>query len=241
MPSPTPSPEPPSPPPGACFFTPGSCDPSSGSLSLNLYENSAQAADGYAVSDGQSGVGPDYYLDQQPIDQGSTQSLSVPAGDNDDATGGFFNPQPPDSRPVFNYYPGLTKSYGGMRFDANNFTIVFTGYFVPETTGTHTFCVNFADNRNPLYIGSDDAFPCGDASNGATPRGATPRADYWFARETEAQCADVEMVAGFHYPLRQVYGNWGTPSSLAVTVQGPGEEATSDVAGRVSNADCTSD
>ncbi|KAM0280200.1 hypothetical protein ACHAQH_004157, partial [Verticillium albo-atrum] len=195
--------------------------------------------DGYGVSDGESGVDFRYYLGQDSLDQGTTQSLSVPGGDNDDSDGDPFQPQPSGSASNFQYFPGLTKSYGGITLNANNFTLVFTGYFIPETSGTYTFCIDSADNRNALFVGSDSAFPCGDASNGATPAGATPQAQYLVARDDSPQCADVDMVAGFYYPFRQVYGNWGPPSSLDVTVQGPGEDATSDVSGRVSPNDCT--
>lgn len=164
--------------------------------------------------------------------------MSVPGGDNDDATGDPYTPQNSGSSTGFQYYPGLTKTYGGMTFNANNFTIVFTGYFVPQETGDYTFCTT-ADNRDAIYVGSDTAFPCGDASNNATPSGANPLVDYWFSRDDEQKCATINMVAGFYYPFRQVYGNWGTPSSLEVTVQGPGDDsASSDVTGKVSPNNC---
>ncbi|KAG7421529.1 Topoisomerase I damage affected protein 8 [Fusarium oxysporum f. sp. rapae] len=225
-------------PPNACFFPPGTCDTSS--LSLNLYANSVRASEGYAVSGDQTGVGPNYYLDQSSLDQGSTTSLSVPGGDNDDATGDSYTPEEQQGGgPGFQYHPGLTKTYGGMTFNANTFTIVFTGYFVPPTTRSYTFCVE-ADNRDALYIGSDSTFPFGDASSDTTPSGATPLSDYWFARDSDAKCASVDMVEGFYYPLRSVYGNWGVPTSLTTTVQGPGDSsASAEVSGKVAPDTCS--
>ncbi|TPX08099.1 uncharacterized protein E0L32_010166 [Thyridium curvatum] len=231
--TPVPSPTP-TPPTNACYFPPGTCGTSG--LSLDLYANSVSNTEGYGVSDGTSGVGPDYYLGQPSLAQGSTDNLAVPGGENNDQSGPDVVLQP--SGQNFQYHPGLTKSYGGMTFNANNFTILFTGYFVPNVSGTYQFCTS-ADNRNELYIGSDSAFPCGDASNGATPRGAASFDSYWFGRDNAEKCASVQMEAGFYYPLRSVYGNWGTPSSMQINIRGPNDNsASTDVAGRVSPNSC---
>ncbi|KAF4451653.1 PA14 domain-containing protein [Fusarium austroafricanum] len=197
--------------------------------------NAFSKKDGYGISDGKSGVGPDYYRSQPSPDQGSTTDLSVPGGDNNDATSDTTNPDE-----SANYTPGLTKSYGGMKFNANNFTIVFTGYFVPPKTGSYKFCIK-ADNRDALYIGSDSAFPCGDASNSATQPGKTPLAEHWYGKDVgDPNCNSIDMVEGYYYPLRSVYGNWGTPEYLTATVQGPDDDSgSSDVSGKVAPDTCS--
>ena len=124
-------------------------------------------------------------------------------------------------------------------YDANNFTLVFTGYYLAPQSGSYTFCIQ-ADNRDALYIGSDSALPCGDASNGATPAGATPLADYFFDKTDSPNiCQSIKLVAGFYYPIRSVYGNWGPPSSLGLTVQPPGGDATSNVEGNAFPNTCS--
>ncbi|KAF4341700.1 PA14 domain protein [Fusarium beomiforme] len=220
-------------PSNACAFPSGTCDPSS--LNADLYANSISPTEGYGVSDGESGVGPDYYLSQQSLAQGSTTTLFMPYGDNEDGGTGQTTPGSPN----FNYFPGLTKTFAGITFNANNFTLVFLGYFVPPTTGSYEFCTN-VDNRDAVYIGSDSAFPCGDPSNSATPRGATPLVEYWFFRDNTTQCANVDMVQGYYYPFRSVYGNWGSPSVMTTTVKGPGDsDASSDFSGKVAPDTCS--
>ncbi|KAK1657373.1 hypothetical protein BDP55DRAFT_567340, partial [Colletotrichum godetiae] len=120
-----------------------------------------------------------------------------------------------------------------ITYNANNFTLVFTGYFRPDQTGTFTFCyAPDADNRDVLYLGSTSAFPCGQPSNAATPRGATPLAQYWFAASGNTGCVSTNLVAGFFYPIRSVFGNWGTPSSLSLVYTGPGRTTnSSDISG----------
>ncbi|KAK5999458.1 hypothetical protein QM012_005459 [Aureobasidium pullulans] len=71
------------------------------------------------------------------------------------------------------YYPDDVSRYGGSDFNTNNFTFVWTGYFAHRESRSYQFCLTYAGNRQAFYIGNDAAFPCGDSSNAATPRGAT--------------------------------------------------------------------
>ncbi|KAL1854359.1 hypothetical protein VTK73DRAFT_8766 [Phialemonium thermophilum] len=229
-PTPTPTPEPTPTPPtvgpvNACAFPAGSCG--SGGVSVFQFVNYRDPSVAYGVSDGVSGVGPDYYIGLNAQRAGSSPTLSVDFLDDGNASG---DPEPAnaDSDPNFTYYPGLTKTYAGMTFDANLYTLVFMGLFFPPETGIYTFCLS-ADNRDVLYIGSDTAFSCTLPFYNAVPTGAPPLADMWFGRDNGEVCAEIALVGGYYYPLRQVFGNWGSPSGLDVTVQGPGiPEATSD-------------
>ncbi|KAH0334419.1 hypothetical protein KCU81_g9464, partial [Aureobasidium melanogenum] len=177
-----------------------------GALTVKGYYNSYVLADAYAAKDGHSGVGPDYYLDQnlQPLNTGTTTNMSVPAtygsGNETYVDGGDDNQIP--------YYADTTAMYGGFEYNPNNFTFVWTGYFVPQQSGSYQFCLDYADNEQAFYIGSDTAFPCGDSSNAATPRNAQAYERYWFASSdyNQAVCKNMTLTAGFYYPIRAVYG-----------------------------------
>ncbi|KAH0169261.1 hypothetical protein KCU67_g3145, partial [Aureobasidium melanogenum] len=165
--------------------------------------------------------------------------MSIPSyvGDNsdaeivDDGSGGTIY-----------YFPNAVGSYGGFDLDPNNFTIVWTGYFAPQESGSYQFCMNYADNRQAFFIGSDSAFPCGDSSNAATPTGATPLQDYWFYNPSLflSVCQNMTLTAGFYYPVRAVYGNNGLPASSDFTVSGPGLGTNvTDLSGLVAPATCS--
>lgn len=223
-------------PTGACFFPSSACPPSG--LTIKLYANSAYPSDGYGVSDGVSGVGASYYLPQSSLAEGQSDSLSVPYKDSKGATVPSY-PQPKGINPYFRYFPGLTQTYGGITYNANNFTLVFTGYFVPTQTGTHTFCARYVDNRDTFYLGSDNAFPCGSASNGAVNPAAKPLLDRWFGSKSSIPCGSEHLVAGFYYPIRSVFGNWGTASQLNFTVTTPDGVEREDVGAMLHPDSCS--
>ncbi|CAD0092382.1 unnamed protein product [Aureobasidium mustum] len=223
-------------PSGACSLSKCGLGP----LTVQEYNNTYVLANAYAAKDGHSGVGPDYYLDQNLtlLATGSTYNMSVPAtygsGNETYVDGGNGNEVP--------YWADTRATYGGFEYNPNNFTFVYTGYFVPQQSGSYQFCLDGADNEQAFYIGSNAAFPCGDSSNAATPRGAEPYERYWFASSEygTADCRNMTLTAGFYYPIRVVYGNDGLPASSQFQVSGPGLGTNMiDLSGYVAPPSCT--
>lgn len=218
----------------------GSCPFSSRSrlspkLNVALYANSVNPDEAYGVSP-PHGVGPDYYLSQKRLDRGWTNTLSLPYIDRDSSATGLHSVKPKGTKPSLYYYPDLKQTYGGMTYDANNFTLVFTGYFIPQQTGTHRFCAT-ADNRVAFYLGSGSAFPCGGSLDGTTA-GAKPLLGFWYGASEDAACGNVVLRAGHYYPIRSVFGNYGNPAVLRVDVRLPDGRKTEDMRGMLASDVC---
>ncbi|KAI7264170.1 hypothetical protein KC345_g8936, partial [Hortaea werneckii] len=150
------------------------------------------------------GDNPDYYMSLSPEHTGIADTLTLP------------NVAPPDDQGTStSYYPGVTRDFARMTFDANNGTLVFQGYFQVDTTGDYEFCF-YADNVDYFYLGSGAAFPCSYPED--TPSGATP-----FFSATYAPgrvCNTGFLYANVYYPVRSVYGYAGLPNQLDFTVNG---------------------
>ncbi|CAD0084611.1 unnamed protein product [Aureobasidium vineae] len=139
------------------------------------------------------------------------------------------------------YYSGAIN-LGGITVNANNFTAVYIGYFVPKISGTYQFCDLFADNRDDFYIGSTSAFPCGNPSDASTPRNAafTLENPYGSATNGRAVCVNITMAAGYAYPLGNVYGQKGLPAENQFKVSGPGLGTNvTDLTGFISSDSCS--
>jgi hypothetical protein len=218
------------PPAGACYFAPGTCN--TGSLRLRYYNNPLAGANSFGAPEGV--LGPDYYLGTTPRGIGSINTLNLAAVN------------PPTGQAAIqvggrNYYTNYQQNIGGISVDPNNFTLVATGYFVPQTSGTYQFCDLYADNRDDFYIGSTTAFPCGDPSDASTPRNAGVTLENWFGTSTGRPiCVNINMVAGYSYPLRNVFGNNGVPYQNTFQVSGPGLGTNvTSLSGFISPDSCT--
>ncbi|GJN74739.1 hypothetical protein PLICBS_008832 [Purpureocillium lilacinum] len=209
---------------------------SGGGLTVKYYENSIETQ-AYGIDARTGGLGPDYYLDLEPLGTGMTDTLSVPYFYGADGRRGIYIPAEPAGS---NYYPGLTNTFAGITFDANNFTLVFTGYYKAPASGPYTFCAD-TDNVDNFYIGSVDAFPCGEGNTTKTvPPGAQPLVYNYYGRTSRKTCGTRDLVQGYYYPIRSVFGNWGTPSHLKFTVKPPGGEETSMIGDFGYPSDCDS-
>ena len=125
---------------------------------------------------------------------------------------------------------------GDITVDANNFTLVYQGYYRAAVSGTHTFCA-YADNENDFFFGCDNAFKCigGDADPAQTP---LIQSFFTLGQDTTA-CADVDLIKGLFYPIRSVMGNYQGAASVEVTVKEPGAaEATHDFTGKAYQVGC---
>ncbi|KAI5861072.1 hypothetical protein GGS23DRAFT_207448 [Durotheca rogersii] len=146
------------------------------------------------------------------------------------------NPEFPDAAGA--YWPGWTRdTNGGIAVDANNFTLVYSGYYKAPLSGTYTFCTS-ADNRNELYLGHGNAFNCWNAvapADGVEPLAVAMGGNF----QNPEACADVELEAGKYYPVRNVMGNWQGPSAFSFTVRVAGLPCSSnEFAGLVYPREC---
>ncbi|KJZ68354.1 hypothetical protein HIM_12255 [Hirsutella minnesotensis 3608] len=138
--------------------------------------------------------------------------------------------------PLYPYFPGWTRNTnGGIVVDANNFTLVYYGFYRPPVTGTYTLCSS-ADNENDIFFGHGNAFSCvtGKPDPNAQPLVKSFGGNY----ANPTQCTNVNLVGGRNYPIRSVMGNWGGPSALTLTIQEPGGKRTSHFPGRVYPHEC---
>ncbi|KAJ6437393.1 MFS transporter, SP family, sugar:H+ symporter [Purpureocillium lavendulum] len=207
-----------------------------GGLTVKYYENNIETQ-AYGIDADTGGVGPDYYLRLKPLGTGMTDTLSVPYFFGADGRDVIYIPADPVGS---NYYPGLTNTFGGITFDANNFTLVFTGYYKAPESGPYTFCAD-TDNVDNFYIGSVDAVPCGEGNTTETvPPGPQPLVYNYYGRTRSKTCGTRDLVKGYYYPVRSVFGNWGTPSHLTFTVKPPGGEETSMIGDFGYPSDCGS-
>ena len=56
------------------------------------------------------------------------------------------------------YFVGWTRTTNGnIIVDANNFTLVYSGYYRAPATGTYNLC-SAADNRNEIYMGDGETY-----------------------------------------------------------------------------------
>ncbi|KAM4067414.1 GLEYA motif domain-containing protein [Hirsutella rhossiliensis] len=143
-------------------------------------------------------------------------------------------PNPPNlpkvDLPLFPYWPGWTRNTnGGIVVDANNFTLVYCGFYRPPVTGSYTLCSS-ADNENDIFFGHDNAFSCvtGKPDPNAKPLVQSLGGDF----VNPTQCTNVNLVGGRYYPIRSVMGNWGGPSALTLTIQEPGGRRANHFPGR---------
>lgn len=208
-------------------------------MTVKEYYNPYEPSEAYGNKQGSGGVGPDYYLDQnlQPLNTGTTTNMSVPATDGS----GTETELDGGDGIKTSYYNDTRAMYGGFEYNPNNFSFVWTGYFVPEHSGSYQFCLDYADNEQAFYIGSDTAFPYGDSSNAAIPRGADIYERYWFGSSDYNQfvCKNMTLTAGFYYPIRAVYGNDGLPAQSTFQVSGPGLGTNvTDLSGYVAPPTC---
>ncbi|KAI0967169.1 hypothetical protein F4678DRAFT_254271 [Xylaria arbuscula] len=127
---------------------------------------------------------------------------------------------------------------GGVIVNANNFTLVYYGFYVPPSTGIFTICTS-ADNENDVFLGKGNAYSCdtGKPSADAQPLQVTTGGSY----VNPINCTDVYLYEGLYYPIRSVMGNYGGPSAFNLTIWEPDvpfEDREHDFTGSVYPLSC---
>jgi hypothetical protein len=177
-----------------------------------------------------------YYITEglKPLDSSLTNVTFFPQNFNAPAGSQVVNPNPTYPGAAGAYYVGWTRdTNGGVIVDANNFTVVYEGFYRAPATGTYTLC-STADNENDVFFGHGNALSCldGKAPTGAKPLLTTTGGSFI----NGIVCKTVDLTAGLYYPVRNVMGNWQGPSAFNFTIQGPGvaaEDRTHDFTGLV--------
>ncbi|WZH44113.1 Flocculation protein FLO9 [Fusarium acuminatum] len=135
------------------------------------------------------------------------------------------------------WYVGYHRTLaGGIKVDANNFTLVYTGFYRAPETGTYELCVT-AYNANTLYFGQGNAFECGTGETDPNaPALVLTATGYHFNNPT--QCGTVDLIEGRHYPVRNVMGNKNAVSMYEFTVKTPSGTKTHDFSGQAFPVTC---
>ncbi|KAF5971130.1 GLEYA adhesin domain-containing protein [Fusarium coicis] len=183
-------------------------------------------------------VPPSYYITDNltPLDSSVTSETYFAQDYMEDLAG---YPQIfPDSKYAGKaWYIGYHRTLaGGIKVDANNFTLVYTGYYQAPETGTYELCVT-ADNANTLYFGQGNAFECGTGETDPNaPALVLTATGYHFNNPT--QCGHVDLIAGRHYPVRNVMGNKNAVSAFEFSVKTPSGSKTHDFEGQAFPVAC---
>ncbi|KAI0862519.1 hypothetical protein F4860DRAFT_512867 [Xylaria cubensis] len=185
-------------------------------LNIDYYSN---PVNGY----GSGNLPPSYYI---------TQGLSPLASSLTNIT--FF----PQDMPPENTAGWTRDTNGGIIVNANNFTLVYYGFYLAPSTGLFTICSS-SDNENDVFFGQGNAFSCdnGKPSANATPLGVSKGGFY----VDPINCTDVYLTQGRYYPVRNVIGNYNGPSAFNFTIWEPGvpwEDRTNNFAGDVYPLSC---
>jgi len=135
-----------------------------------------------------------------PTGQTTSENVSFP----------FY--QPPNFE---RYDANATRLVNNLTVNANNFSLEYTGYFEPPVSGVYEICIA-ADDRTNVFI--NNAIGCGPVPYNQIALQTASSAD--------GNCANINLVAGYLYPFRNVYGQIQGDSNLRVTFQPPGGVAT---------------
>jgi hypothetical protein len=177
-----------------------------------------------------------YYITEglKPLDSSLTNTTFFPQNYGAPAGSQVVYPVP-----KLPYYVGWKRdTNGGVTVDANNFTVVYEGFYRAPTTGTYSLCAT-ADNEDDVFFGHGNALNCldGKAPADAKPLLSTTGGNYI----NGIVCKTVDLVAGWYYPVRNVMGNYQGPSAFNFTIQAPGvaeADRTHDFAGLVYPLSC---
>ena len=168
-----------------------------------------------------SGLNSSYYFTQglKPLKSALTNLTFFPQDNGPGAGMKLVYPRP--DLPGFYYAIGWTKeTNGGIVVDANNFTLVYEGFYRAPTTGKYQLCT-MADNENDVFFGHGNAFSCltGNPDPAAKPVTLSTGGNFI----NGINCTDVNLIGGAYYPVRNVMGDWQGPSAFNFTIQKPGE------------------
>lgn len=163
-----------------------------------------------------------YYITEKlkPLESSTTNVTFFPQDFGPPANLPKIYPRP--DLPGSYYAVGWTKeTNGGIVVDANNFTLVYSGFYRAPETGKYNLCTT-ADNENDVFFGHGNAFSCltGDIDIKARPLVISTGGNYI----NGIKCVELDLLKGAYYPLRSVMGDWQGPSAFNVTIKTPSQK-----------------
>lgn len=84
----------------------------------------------------------------------------------------------------------------------SNFTVEYTGLFVPKESGDYIFQIGQTDDGSRIEIYENSAYQCCD-----TTVNSTVIQNIQYYDNTHVSTATINMEAGFQYPIKIVYFN----------------------------------
>lgn len=199
-------------------------------FTIDLYRNDIDTSYGWNGGIGKNRCGAhwaEYYIRDKlkPLSTGFSSNVSVPDLIERYHWNKSGDVRSKDGLRKAPYFGDFVNHYAGIIYDANNFTFVASGYYRPTRSGQYTFCANVDDAEN-FWFGSDNAFPCGQATNdefrtGMTPRIYTVYVRNWPPEARKTECWETTLKAGYYYPFRSVMGNWAGASRMTFMVKRP--------------------
>lgn len=99
----------------------------------------------------------------------------------------------------------------GFPVSISNFTIEFSGYYIPPITGLYRLNVGGADDSIAVMFGAGEAFTCCDPDGQGD---GSYSLYYYLGYNYGIMNAEVYLTAGKAYPIKVVWSNLQTPYSL---------------------------
>ncbi|KAF5211042.1 hypothetical protein E0198_002333 [Clavispora lusitaniae] len=115
----------------------------------------------------------------------------------------------------------------GQPLTISNFTIEYTGYFVPDASGVYTWSIDSADDGAALSLVTVGGC-CDNVDSVTSQFSISTLRGFAGAGDASAKTTQAYLEKGFAYALKIVTFNWNGPSALAVSYTTPDGQTVSD-------------
>ena len=113
------------------------------------------------------------------------------------------------------------------QIDVSNFTMLLTGYFMPQETGTYKFTL-YADDLAYMSFGAGNAFDCCGMEESVSDPEAFDLIVLWKSNNDYSGQVSYTLEGGVYYPLRILFANRDYHSFLKLTFEDPNGNVYTD-------------
>ncbi|GMM55126.1 hypothetical protein DAKH74_017420 [Maudiozyma humilis] len=113
------------------------------------------------------------------------------------------------------------------QIDVSNFTMLLTGYFMPQETGKYTFTL-YADDLAYMSFGAGNAFDCCGMEESVSDPEAFDLIVIWKSNDNYSGQVSYTLEGGVYYPLRILFANRDYHSFLKLTFEDPNGNVYTD-------------
>ena len=113
------------------------------------------------------------------------------------------------------------------QIDVSNYTMLLTGYFMPQETGKYTFTL-YADDLAYMSFGAGNAFDCCGMEASVTDPEAFDLIVLWKSNNDYSGKVSYNLEGNVYYPLRILFANRDYHSFLKLTFEDPNGNVFSD-------------